>query len=154
MFSRIFDPSGGESSAKGDEQETETVPLKDLQWSSRSQEQSVASYGSEDVESRNPSLVTGSNIRFQVVIWYIGPVDAVLGLVEMKFRVTIFWNAPGEGDEELGYGLHNPNYKKVWAMHGRQRAYEKEITEITEGNMIVCKSAFLFLFLFLFLVFF
>lgn len=56
-------------------------------------------------------------IRFQVVIWHIGPVDAVLSKVDMRFRVTIFWNArcePTEHDkEEVGYGMYNPHHKKV-----------------------------------------
>ena len=80
------------------------------------------------------------NIRFQVVVWYIGPVDVVLGKVDMKFRVTIFWNAPSHlaPTEEVGYGMHNPWHRKVWAMHGRQRAYERNLsTTMDQGSRLV-----------------
>jgi len=45
-------------------------------------------YGSNDTRNHNRS------VRFQVVVWYIGPIDVVLGLVKMKFRVSIYWDAP------------------------------------------------------------
>ena len=77
------------------------------------------------------------SIRFQVVVWYVGRPDEVLGRVEMKFRVTVFWNAPEEIDSQVGYGMNNPYNKKVWAMHGRQRAYQRELSEITDGNSLV-----------------
>ncbi|KAL3914844.1 MAG: hypothetical protein SGILL_005924 [Bacillariaceae sp.] len=77
-------------------------------------------------------------IRFQVVVWYIGAPDEVHGRVEMKFRVTIFWNAPNsDKDEEVGYGMNNPFNKRVWKMHGRQRAYESSINDVGEGERIV-----------------
>jgi hypothetical protein len=152
MFARVFGSSQEEEeeSTRDDEYEIEAeteqaVAFRDRQWAFSGQHSMGPSYsyGSTDDEETDllldphQSHVAGSLIRFQVIIWYVGPVDAVLGLVDMHFRVTVFWNAPGEGDEELGYGLHNPNYHKVWAMYGRQRAFEKEITEITEGNTIV-----------------
>ena len=96
----------------------------------------------------NPSIASLSTmlpgekarfIRFQVVIWHIGPVDAVLGKVDMRFRITIFWNRPDKevDDKEIGYGMHNPLNRKVWAMYGRQRAYETELKDVPEGTRIV-----------------
>ncbi|KAI2494729.1 hypothetical protein MHU86_19817 [Fragilaria crotonensis] len=79
-------------------------------------------------------------IRFQVVVWYVGPVDVVLGKVEMKFRVTIFWNTPTNfsRSDPVGYGLDNPWHKKVWAMHGRQRAFERNLSRIMDqGSRLV-----------------
>jgi hypothetical protein len=77
-------------------------------------------------------------IRFQVVVWYIGAPDEVHGRVEMKFRVTIFWNAPEDkDDDEVGYGMNNPYHKRVWKMHGRQRAYETSLSEVGDGDRIV-----------------
>lgn len=76
-------------------------------------------------------------IRFQAVVWYIGAPDEVHGRVEMKFRVTIFWNAPGDKDDEIGYGMNNPQNKRVWKMHGRQRAYETTLSEVGDNDRIV-----------------
>ncbi|KAG7349487.1 hypothetical protein IV203_012084 [Nitzschia inconspicua] len=76
-------------------------------------------------------------IRFQVVVWYIGAPDEVNGRVEMKFRVTIFWNAPADKDDEVGYGMNNPYHKRVWKMHGRQRAYETNLSEVGDNDRII-----------------
>ena len=38
------------------------------------------------------TVQTANGIRFQVVLWYVGAVDVVLGHVPMRFRVTLFWN--------------------------------------------------------------
>lgn len=76
------------------------------------------------------------SIRFQVVVWYIGPVDAVLGKVDMRFRVTIFWNIAEDDDAQIGYGMHNPRHKTVWAMYGRQRAYQKELDDIGDSKLV------------------
>jgi hypothetical protein len=35
------------------------------------------------------------------------------------------------------YGHHNPYHKKVWKMHGRQRAYEAELKEVDKDGRIV-----------------
>lgn len=81
----------------------------------------------------------GQTIRFQIVIWHMGPVDAVLGKIDMRFRATIFWNAPKPNlteQTEEGYGLHG-TAKKVWAMHGRQRAYERELNDIYPDSRLV-----------------
>ena len=85
--------------------------------------------------------LTGGSVRFQVVVWYIGPIDVVLGLVTMKFRITIFWNAPSQKEHEemstSGYGNYDAKNKKVWTMHGRQRAYQKELPEIIDNSNLV-----------------
>ena len=72
-----------------------------------------------------------------MVIWYVGQPDEVLGRVEMKFRVTVFWNSLEGDDEEIGYGLHNTSNKMVWKMHGRQRAFQSELSEICDGGRVV-----------------
>jgi hypothetical protein len=120
-------------------------------------------------EVKNNDLKYGSmchsssiqTIRFQVVVWYVGPVDVVLGKVEMKFRVTIYWNTPSSvsdlGIDDIdstaaaafdpnlprqrkivGYGLDNPWHKKVWIMHGRQRAFEQNLSSsMDQGSRLV-----------------
>jgi hypothetical protein len=55
----------------------------------------------------------------------------------MKFRVTIYWNSLDQVDPEIGYGLHNPHNNKVWKMHGRQRAFLSELSEMCEGSRVV-----------------
>ena len=98
---------------------------------------SLRSYGS--IYTRGDSLVESKcrSIRFQVVVWYVGRPDEVLGQVEMKFRVTIFWNSSEEMDSTIGYGMNNPTNNKVWTMYGRQRAYQRALSEVTEGNSLV-----------------
>ena len=99
------------------------------------------------------SNISTRKIRFQVVVWYIGAPDEVNGKVEMKFRVSIYWNSPhitkndhttSGGDNNncnnnvpIGYGMNNPFNRKVWKMHGRQRAYETQLTEVDENEGIV-----------------
>ena len=67
--------------------------------------------------------------------------DAVLGQVRMKFRVTIFWNAPSDEEHNTmartGYGSYDASNKKVWTMHGRQRAYQRELCEILPGSKLL-----------------
>jgi hypothetical protein len=67
--------------------------------------------------------------------------DVVLGLVTMKFRVTIFWNAPTDAEHQsmgtTGYGNYDATNTKVWTMHGRQRAYQRELSEILPGSKLV-----------------
>jgi hypothetical protein len=59
----------------------------------------------------------------------------------MKFRVTIFWNAPTEEEHLVmgttGYGNYDSSNKKVWTMHGRQRCFQRELTEILPGSNLV-----------------
>jgi hypothetical protein len=111
------------------------VPLmnKDETMSSRSSDHSCVSYDTFETGTGNAIF-----IRFQVVVWYVGRPDEVLGKVDMKFRVTIFWNAPDEDDDDqVGYGMNNPYNRKVWKMHGRQRAYKTEISEMGPNDKIV-----------------
>ena len=72
--------------------------VKDQVLSPQSLGCSIRSYGSLDTQEVRI-------IRFQVVIWYVGAPNEVLGKVDMRFRVTIFWNPPEEKDEEEGYGI-------------------------------------------------
>jgi hypothetical protein len=59
----------------------------------------------------------------------------------MKFRVTIFWNAPTDNEHKTmattGYGNYDATNTKVWTMHGRQRAYQRELAEILPGSNLV-----------------
>jgi len=54
----------------------------------------------------------------------------------MKFRVTIFWNAPDPSSSSRNNNNSSPPTKKVWTMHGRQRAYQRELTEILPGSNV------------------
>ena len=101
------------------------------------QKDSIRSMGSFDSYETFDTTEPTRSIRFQVVIWYVGRPDEVLGKVEMKFRVTIFWKAPNEKDDEVGYGMNNPHITKVWKMHGRQRAYHTELSEAGKQDKIV-----------------
>lgn len=78
------------------------------------------------------------SIRFQVVVWHVGPMDSVLGKVDVRFRVTIFWNAiPYLRPCKDGYHASSSvrsdttntrdSIVKVWTMYGRQRAYERTL---------------------------
>ena len=79
-------------------------------------------------------------IRFQVVVWYVGPVDVLQGKTTMKFRVTLFWN-DDKLDEDKFYEAndleHNPEdntYPQVeetsfWTMQGRHRAVKKTLSD-------------------------
>ena len=58
---------------------------------------------------------TPQSIRFQVVVWYVGPVDVQLGHVAIQFRVTIFWE-----DDHASTGSSKP--PSVWKMQGRHKA--------------------------------
>lgn len=131
--------------------------------------------------NKRPSETSGrtqysscKTVRFQVVVWYIGPIgtnvcalpcadmsyhldrisntlisfllisflpDAVLNIVTMKFRLTIFWNAPQGKEHDAmalgGYGTYDETNKRVWTMHGRQRAYQRELSEILPGSRLV-----------------
>jgi hypothetical protein len=74
-------------------------------------------------------------IRFQVVIWYIGPVDVQLGIVPMQFRITIFWNdMPPSGTPTMVSPKRTrpPSDNRPsleWIMHGRQHACLEEVSQ-------------------------
>jgi hypothetical protein len=75
--------------------------------------------------------------RLQFHSQSIKPVDVSHSGVSMRFRVTIFWTAPSVDDDEKGYGMHNSADRKVWTMFGRQRAYQKELRDVIEGDRLV-----------------
>ena len=89
-------------------------------------------------------------IRFQVIVWNIGKLDVKNRIVELKFRVTMFWNDPGEEKVEKRSSGSNPNdtnggksknndekgtprrkkrSQSIWVMSGRGSAYKKQISE-------------------------
>lgn len=121
------------------------VPL--LTSSSRSFNSSFVSYDSFTTSNGSQIIMESSSssqktIRFQVVVWYVGKPDEVLGKVEMKFRVTIFWNntdSSDDNDKDVvgGYGSSNPFHRKVWKLHGRQRAYQTELAELGADDQLV-----------------
>uniref|UniRef100_A0A7S1ZD64 Neurotransmitter-gated ion-channel ligand-binding domain-containing protein n=2 Tax=Trieres chinensis TaxID=1514140 RepID=A0A7S1ZD64_TRICV len=84
-----------------------------------------SSYGTTSQDFMN-------TIRFQVVLWSVGQPDVLNGRVNMKFRVTIFWNdtdtpkviAPSE---ERSNGATNET-PTVWVMSGRQKAYQRKMS--------------------------
>jgi len=71
-------------------------------------------------------------IRFQVVVWYVGTVDVVQGMVPMTFRLSIFWNAEDEDEDadDADSASASSRSRTTWSMHGRQQAFEKEIKDI------------------------
>lgn len=112
------------------------------------QQQQQLEYGASSISpSHSPVLSQhlhhyhSHSVRFQVVIWYIGPIDVVLGLVTMKFRVTIYWNAPSPEEHKVmsttGYGNYDASNRRVWTMHGRQRAYQRELHEMLDHSNLV-----------------
>ena len=97
---------------------------------------STVLHNNEDIDD-----LSARPVRFQVVIWYVGPVDVVLGTFTMKFRLTVFWSAPTDEEHAqmatTGYGTYDATNKRVWKMEGRQRAYQKELDEIMPGSNLV-----------------
>lgn len=75
------------------------------------------SYGTHRESAKKKSIrFQDESIRFQVVIWYVGPLNVQIGQVPMRFRITLFWNDKktrnnGEGDKST-----------TWTMEGRQMA--------------------------------
>mmetsp|Transcript_36512 Transcript_36512/g.55864 ORF Transcript_36512/g.55864 Transcript_36512/m.55864 type:complete len:261 (+) Transcript_36512:115-897(+) len=73
-------------------------------------------------------------IRFQVVVWYVGAVDVMQGRVAAKFRVTLFWNDDGGGNERRNRMTKLESSE--WVMQGRQKAVEQKISdEISERTV-------------------
>ena len=103
--------------------------------------------------------VAPESIRFQVVVWDVGPVDVALGRVPMTFRVTMFWDDEEEMEESNNNNNNNdynnqsgddvgmpmdgstkPSDASIagsfsrhkhteWTMEGRRKAYERMITD-------------------------
>ncbi|CAB9499245.1 expressed unknown protein [Seminavis robusta] len=88
---------------------------------------------------QNGHVITPEAIRFQVVVWDVGPVDVALGRVPMTFRVTMFWDDVDEetADNDIcemssSEEEQHPKKKKTeWAMAGRRKAYERVICDET-----------------------
>lgn len=97
----------------------------------RNSHESGNNYGS--ARSRNASTLSATvpseSIRFQVVVWDVGPVDVALGRVPMTFRVTMFWE-----DEETISGNDCEEERAprtVWTMEGRRKAYQRLLCDET-----------------------
>jgi hypothetical protein len=83
-----------------------------------------------DIDYGSSSQNQPAELRFQIVIWYIGAVDVCQGHVPMRFRITLFWNDNQPSpvrqarsksvNEESGAG--DPHPSSEWVMKGRQRA--------------------------------
>jgi len=90
--------------------------------------------GKKTPSSKKPK----ESIRFQVVVWDVGPVDVALGRVPMTFRVTMFWedvqheelsvpqvdDAGGQRETQDTNELHTE-----WTMSGRRKAYERIVQD-------------------------
>ena len=76
------------------------------------------------------------SIRFQVVIWYVGAVDVVLGHVPMRFRVSLFWNdVKAEHDDDDDD--ENATVPSVgWTMDGRMLAYQDKMSNVQTKKTI------------------
>jgi len=80
---------------------------------------SFSSYGSWETSSSGTNKVTRKSIRFQVIVWTIERPDVSLSQVNMKFRVTLFWNAHIDvlkKEKEIDFQTGS------WRMHGRSKA--------------------------------
>jgi len=76
---------------------------------------------------------TKNIIRFQVVVWSVGKIDIIQGRVPVTFRVTIFWNDESmedAEDDELDGLSSTARSHVVWQMHGRGRAFQKELRDV------------------------
>ena len=122
-------------------QEKDTVP-KDIKLLPPKGYQEYGSTGYDDHRNDNTDDdLLSRPIRCQVVVWYVGPINVVLGTFPMKFRLTVFWSAPTDEEHAqmatTGYGTYDASNKRVWKMEGRQRAYQKELDEIMPGSNLV-----------------
>ena len=115
------------------------TPLQQTQYQSNQQ------YGSTRLRNTRTAVKNSrpkESIRFQVVVWDVGPVDVALGRVPMTFRVSMFWNdlveeeldlAEVEDDENETNNNNNnnetipqaPTTHTEWQMQGRRKAYER-----------------------------
>uniref|UniRef100_A0A8J9X1G5 Uncharacterized protein n=1 Tax=Phaeodactylum tricornutum TaxID=2850 RepID=A0A8J9X1G5_PHATR len=93
--------------------------------------------------TERPTITEATNtIRFQVIVWYVGKIDMVEGRVPITFRVTIYWNALDEVDEEEQ--VHDDetsastlSRRPAWQMHGRQKAFVKELKDVPSQTVEV-----------------
>jgi hypothetical protein len=91
------------------------------------------SFANNNNSSRFSALRPKQSIRFQVVIWYVGQIDMVQGRVPMTFRVTLFWNDQTPEEETDDLDSVSTRSSSVWQMHGRQRAFQKEIMKDSQA---------------------
>lgn len=72
-----------------------------------------------------------NTIRFQVIVWSISAPDVKAHRVSMKFRVTMFWNAPPPTRPNLVNGdqTRNKIQQTMWAMSGRSTAFQKKMSD-------------------------
>jgi hypothetical protein len=74
-------------------------------------------YGTHRKSTKMKSIrFQDESIRFQVVIWYVGPVNVQIGQVSMRFRITLFWN-----DKRTRNNGEAGKFT-TWTMEGRQMA--------------------------------
>jgi hypothetical protein len=60
--------------------------------------------------------------RFKLTIKHIGAINAVESQVEMRFRVTLFWNDRTPSSKFPGLLLFLPNERRILQMEGRRKA--------------------------------
>eukprot|EP00559_Dactyliosolen_fragilissimus_P007241 CAMPEP_0184863224 /NCGR_PEP_ID=MMETSP0580-20130426/9835_1 /TAXON_ID=1118495 /ORGANISM="Dactyliosolen fragilissimus" /LENGTH=430 /DNA_ID=CAMNT_0027361421 /DNA_START=85 /DNA_END=1374 /DNA_ORIENTATION=- len=83
----------------------------------------------------------GKTLRFQIVVWYVGPLDVLQGQVKVKFRVTLFWNDDKEDEKyfeptDSVEGIEEKYVEtKELFMRGRHSASER-ITHEPEHSII------------------
>jgi hypothetical protein len=85
-------------------------------------------------QSFHKSHADEHSIRFQVVLWHIGPVSVQLGSVPMQFRITLFWNDCGKPSNTHRSGLiasasPQRHLSSAWTMQGRQLACLEDVHE-------------------------
>lgn len=98
------------------------------------------SYGSNRLNIPEKLVKT---IRFQVLVWHVGPLDVIQGQISMKFRITIFWNkdtleqvngGANPADTENQTSSNSP--RGQWRMQGRHRAYQKTYSSKEDHEFI------------------
>jgi len=85
---------------------------------------SLQRYGSTSSVNHLDDLIR--TIRFQVVVWYVGALDVMQGRVAAKFRVTLFWNDDGGGNEVRKRMTRSESSE--WKMQGRAKALEQKVS--------------------------
>jgi hypothetical protein len=92
---------------------------------------SVARLRGPNKNKYNAPASAKESIRFQVVVWDVGPVDVALGRVPMCFRVTMFWDDQDETDDnnEGKMPAESSSGMTEWTMEGRRKAYERLVKD-------------------------
>lgn len=80
--------------------------------------------------------LTGSFFLLPHSIWHVGHVEVKEGVVEMRFRVTLFWNDTLGGHDKgiaasPGGGTTHRTAPSEWNMRGRRRAVRTDWSEDT-----------------------